>query len=84
MGKKYTVPSVTAAIVTKDVEPYSVVGGNPARFMKKRFDDELIKLLLNVKWWDFEPDKLVEFLPTLCDADLDSVQNRLRTILSDM
>lgn len=66
------------SVVTKDVEAYSVVGGNPARFIKKRFDDELISLLLKVKWWDFEPDKLVSFLPLLCDFDLDKVKQALQ------
>lgn len=62
------------SIVTKDVQPYSVVGGNPARFIKKRFNDDLIEILLKLKWWDFEAVKLVEFLPLLCDADLEKVQ----------
>lgn len=38
-------------LVTKDIEPYSIVGGVPARVIKKRFDDETIKTLLNSKWW---------------------------------
>lgn len=66
------------SVVTKDVEAYSVVGGNPAKFIKKRFDDELISLLLKVKWWDFEPDKLVSFLPLLCDPNLDKVKQVLQ------
>lgn len=55
------------SVVTRDVAPYSVVGGNPARFVKKRFDDEMIDLLLRVRWWDFAPERLAETLPLLCD-----------------
>ena len=66
------------SVVTKDVPPYSVAGGNPAKFIKKRFDEELIELLLKIKWWDFEPEKLVQFLPLLCEPDLDKVRMQLR------
>lgn len=64
----------TYSIVTKDILPYSVAGGNPAQFIKKRFNDELIEILLELKWWDFDAAKLVEFLPLLCDPDLAVVQ----------
>lgn len=66
------------SIVTKDIEPYCVVGGNPAKLIKKRFDDELTKLLLTTRWWDFPPEKLVEFLPILCDPDLEKVKRILK------
>lgn len=66
------------AVVTRDVPPYCVVGGNPAQFIKKRFHDELIQILLELKWWDFPEEKLVEFLPLLCDPDLENVQQRLK------
>lgn len=66
------------AVVTRDVPPYCVVGGNPARFIKKRFHDELIQILLELKWWDFPEEKLVEFLPLLCGPDLENVQQRLK------
>ncbi len=62
------------SVVTKDIEPYTMYGGNPAKYIKKRFDDELISLLLKLKWWDFEPDKLVDFLPTLCNSNLSEVK----------
>lgn len=44
------------AVVTKDVEPYAIVGGVPAKFIKKRFSDENIKKLLEFKWWDKDLD----------------------------
>ena len=84
-GVKIGDGSIIAAysIVTKDVEPYSVVGGNPAKFIKKRFDNELIKLLLKTKWWDFSPEKLVEILPILCDTDLEKVKQAFKSMLKN-
>lgn len=66
------------SVVTKDVPPYYVVGGNPAQVIKPRFRDSLIQLLLELKWWDFESEKLAEFLPLLCDPDLETVEQTLR------
>ncbi len=71
------------SVVTRDVAPYSVVGGNPARFVKKRFDDEMIDLLLRVRWWDFAPERLAETLPLLCDPDLDKVRRALHDMLAE-
>ena len=48
----------TRAVVTKDVEPYTIVGGVPAHFIKKRFDDETIKKLQAICWWDWDKEKL--------------------------
>lgn len=66
------------SVVAKDVPPYGVAGGNPARLLKKRFDDELIELLLEWKWWDLPPEELAEYLPLLCDPDLEKVRGMLR------
>ena len=46
------------SVVTKDVQAYSIVGGNPAREIKKRFSDNLIERLLKLKWWDYQPEML--------------------------
>lgn len=69
------------SVVARDVEPYTVVGGNPARFLKKRFREELIQLLLQLRWWDFPPEKLVEILPLLCDTDLERAEKKLESFL---
>ncbi len=70
------------SVVSRDVPPYTVVGGNPARVLKKRFDDELTELLLALKWWNFPPEKLTEFLPVLCSKDLDAVKAVIRRELT--
>ena len=70
------------SVVTKDVEPYSVVGGNPAHLIKKRFDDELISLLLQWKWWDLEGDELFENLSILVNPDLGNVRLQIRALLA--
>lgn len=70
------------SVVAKDIPPYTVFGGNPARFIKQRFDEELTGLLLQFGWWDLEPEALVEVLPLLCDPDLEKVKQELRARLA--
>ena len=48
----------TNSAVVRDVEPYSVVGGNPAKVIKKQFSDDKIEKLLRLKWWDWEIEKI--------------------------
>jgi acetyltransferase-like isoleucine patch superfamily enzyme len=57
--------------VIKDVEPYSLVGGNPAKLIKYRFTPEQIKELLLIKWWDWEDEKINKFTPLLCNENID-------------
>lgn len=47
------------AVVTRDVPPYAIVGGNPARIIRYRFDERTIKKLLDIKWWDWPPAKIM-------------------------
>ena len=53
------------SLVTKDVEPYTTVGGNPAKEIRKRFNDETIKILLNLKWWDWDLQKITDHLDVI-------------------
>ena len=48
------------SVVTKDIEPYAIVAGCPAKVIRKRFDDSTIKKLLEIKWWEFSDKKLLE------------------------
>lgn len=55
------------SVVTKDVPPYEIWAGNPAKILKKRFDDEIIKKLLEIKWWEWQFKKLKYYAPYFND-----------------
>ena len=57
--------------IHKDIGPYEIWGGNPARFIKKRFTDEQISKLLEIKWWYLEYSKINEILPYICSDNID-------------
>jgi len=68
--------------VVKNVEPYSLVGGNPAKFIKYRFTEEQIKKLLEIKWWDWTDEKINAFAPLLVDSNIDKFINLAQESLS--
>ncbi|MDR0571317.1 MAG: acetyltransferase, partial [Rickettsiales bacterium] len=65
------------------VSPYSVVIGNPARVIKKRLDDELINLMLELKWWDLPIERIKELIPLLSDSNLDRVKKELKSLKNE-
>lgn len=63
----------TRALVTRDVEPYAIIGGNPAKTIRKRFDTGQIALLLEMQWWHWDEDTLARAMPLLTSGDVDGL-----------
>lgn len=70
------------SVVGSNVEPYSIVVGNPARLVRKRFDDELIDLMLRFKWWARSVEEIDALIPLLTNSDLSFVKGELKSRLS--
>ena len=66
------------SVVGSHVPPYSIVAGNPAQVIRKRFDDDLIQLLLDFKWWDKSIAEIDRLIPILSCGDLEKVRKELR------
>lgn len=58
------------SIVTKDIPPYEIWGGNPAKFIRKRFDKTVSEKLLISEWWNFEDTKIEKLSPYICEVDV--------------
>ena len=69
------------SVVGSDVEAYTIVVGNPAKPLRKRFDEELTALLLKFKWWDKSNDEINELLPILTSSDLEKIKAELKARL---
>ncbi|MBU2995298.1 CatB-related O-acetyltransferase [Cellulophaga baltica] len=63
----------TNSTVIKDVEPYSIVGGNPAKEIKKRFPKETISKLLELKWWNWDIEKITKNIKNLTGSEIEKI-----------
>jgi len=58
------------SLVAQDIEPYAIYAGNPARLVRKRFDDATIQHLLELEWWNFSDEEIEQLLPLLLNTDI--------------
>ena len=84
-GVKLGNGSVVAAgsVVTKDVDPYTVVGGNPAKFIKKRFTTKQINFLNSSKWWELDDKKIDTLSKYLLNENVDLFIKKFKTLKYD-
>jgi virginiamycin A acetyltransferase len=64
----------TNSLITKDVEPYTIVGGNPAREIRKRFDLETTKFLINLQWWNWDVYKITQYIEDISTGNIDALK----------
>lgn len=63
------------SVVTKDVAPYTIVGGNPAREIRRRFDESTIAALLEVRWWDWDAEKIARNVAAITGTDIERLRS---------
>ena len=73
----------TRSLVTRDVEPYAIVGGNPAKVIRKRFDDPDIHMLCELMWWDWTDAQLREAMPILTSNDIHALHAYWRKVVKE-
>lgn len=65
------------AVVTKNVEPYSIVAGVPAKIIRKRFSDDIVEKLLKIKWWNWPIDKILSNIKFIQTGDINSLAGEI-------
>ncbi len=67
------------SVVTRDVPPYTIVGGNPAEIRRHRFDEATVTTLLELAWWNWSVEHVAEAIPLLQSGDLAALEHYWRT-----
>lgn len=68
------------SVVTGTIAPYSIVAGNPARVVRRRFDEATIARLLEISWWDWPTDLIVTHEAAICGADISALESAARDV----
>ena len=63
------------SVVVSDVSPYTIVGGNPSKYIRQRFDDKVIRSLLEIAWWNWDIEKITRNLEQIVAADIETLMN---------
>jgi chloramphenicol O-acetyltransferase type B len=66
------------SVVTKDIGPYEIWGGNPAKLIRKRFSDDVIELLLEIRWWNWEIEKIRANIDVLASNDVGKLKKLMK------
>lgn len=72
----------TNSLVTKDVPPYTIVGGNPAKIIRQRFDPETTDFLLKLKWWDWSFEKIAAHIDLISAGQIDKIKQMFHDDIS--
>lgn len=64
------------AVVTKDVPPYTIVAGNPAKIIRKRFPEQVIRELLSIQWWNWDYDMITRHLDAIVESDIQALASK--------
>ena len=71
-----------SSVVGSDVPAYHIVAGNPARVIRRRFDEEIIALLERLRWWDLPVEEIDALIPLLTSGDLEKVRRELQVLVA--
>lgn len=67
----------TQSVVTRNVEPYTIVGGNPANQIRKRFEESIIEELMQIRWWNWDIEKITRNLKAICGGDINALREAI-------